>query len=164
MKRVLSRLLVVAAGLLVAASVQAQTTSANFQVQASVAASCAIVASPNLVFATAYDPAGANFTAALNDPTPANMSVRCTKGAIYTVTVGNGGNWTGTTRQMASGAERLGYGLFSDAGFTTPWTTSAAVTSTSRAAVTYPVYGSIPGGQDVAVGAYADTVALTINW
>jgi spore coat protein U-like protein len=153
-----------------AGDVQAATATANLAVTANVTANCTISTTPAAF--GAYDPIFANATAALD--ATGGVVVACTKGASTDVRLGQGANAAaGSTtavplRQMASGTERLAYFLYSDAGRTTVWgdtlATSRAFTGTGATTSTLTVYGRIPAGQNVAAGAYADTVVATITF
>jgi spore coat protein U-like protein len=163
-----NRLLVVAAMLcfaaLLPAGAYAQTT-ANLAISASVAANCTI--STTAVAFGAYDPLVTNASA----PKDANggVTVTCTKGSVPTVALGLGSNPSGSVRQMsAGGGNFLTYELYSASDYSTVWgtgtsayTASAALNKNPR---TFTVYGRVPGGQDAATGAYADTVLATVNF
>lgn len=148
-----------------------QTGSLN--VTASVAKSCSITGTSDVAFG-AYDPADANFAAPLD--ASGSVTIRCTKNTTYDIALGQGANAApGSTcvsplRRMASGTERLAYGLFSDAGRTTTWGCDATndVTRTETTGPSSPdtvtVYGRIPAGQDVADGSYSDTVTVTVTF
>jgi spore coat protein U-like protein len=146
----------------VAAPASAQT-SANLNVAASVQNICKITAT-SIAF-SAYDPVGANDTAALNGE--GSVSVQCTKGAVPSISLGAGSNASGTQRRLASGSERLNYALYSDSGRATSWTTSTAVNmgqAPSKVARVLPVYAAIDGGQDVPAGTYSDVLQATVNF
>ncbi len=145
----------------------------SFNVTASVARSCNITGTSDVAFG-AYDPADANFSSPLD--ASGSVTVRCTKNTTYDIALGQGANAaSGSTcaaplRRMASGTERLAYGLFSDAGRTTAWGCDASndVTRTETVGPSSPdtvtVYGRIPAGQDVADGSYSDTVTVTVSF
>lgn len=145
----------------------------SLSVTASVAKSCSITGTTNVSFG-AYDPADANFSTPLD--ATGSVTVRCTKNTTYDIALGQGANAaSGSTcaaplRQMASGSERLSYGLFSDAGRTSTWGCDASndVTRTETVGPSSPdtitVYGRIPAGQDVADGSYSDTVTVTVTF
>lgn len=161
------------AGAFFAADASAATTGGSFQVTATVAPSCTVMASQGIAFGN-YDPATTHFT----NPLDANGSidVRCTKGTAVDIALDEGlpaNKATGSTcgapiRQMASGTDRLAYAIYSDATHTTAWGCAAAndisYTSTSNATRTLTTYGRVPGGQDVNTGGYSDTVAFTITF
>jgi spore coat protein U-like protein len=152
----------------------AGTQTANLAVSASVASNCTI--STVAVAFGAYDPVVANAVAALNGN--GSITIACTKGSIPTLKLDLGANFTGSVRRMASGAERLPYELYQPptnvagaacGALTTVWgTVGGAILTTvaapGKAARTYNVCGSVPGGADVAVGAYADTVIATVTF
>lgn len=145
----------------------------SFNVTANVARSCSITGTSNVAFGT-YDPADANFSTPLD--ASGSVTIRCTKNTTYDIALGQGANAApGSTcvaplRRMASGSERLSYGLFSDAGRTTTWGCDASndVTNTETTGPSSPdtvtVYGRIPAGQDVADGSYSDTVVVTVTF
>jgi spore coat protein U-like protein len=60
------------------------------------------------------------------------------------------------------------YGLYQDAAFATPWGNTVATDTFASTgtgiAQTFPVYGQITAGQNVSVGTYSDTVAVTVNY
>jgi spore coat protein U-like protein len=106
----------------------------------------------------------------LNNST--NLTVTCNT-AVTPINVGlntglNGTYTAGTvyTRKMNSGAVMLNYGLYQNAGLTTNWGTTTGTdtlaTAYTTTAVTVPVYGTIPAGQVVATGSYADTITASI--
>lgn len=144
----------------------------SFQVTANVVASCRVTSTTDIAFGT-YDPADANNTTDLD----ANgaVAVRCVKGTVANVAIEQGANpaagssCTTPLRQMAGGTERLGYGIFQDAARTTLWgcatTNDQAFTATTVATpTTLTTYGRIPAGQDVGVGAFLDTVTVTVTF
>lgn len=79
----------------------------------------------------------------------------------------------GSRRMVLAGApvDYLAYGLYRDAGRSSPWGTTDGVDTmlqtldipnkTSRSA-TFVVYARMPAGQDVAAGNYSDSVQATI--
>jgi spore coat protein U-like protein len=146
--------------LLAAGAARAQTTaSATFQVSANVAKVCTIVATP--INLGAYDPT----TTATTNVATGTVTVQCTKNTPYDVKLDNGAN--GTRRMKhASLSEYLSYQLYSDSAHQLQWDSTTFVTGTtsSNAAVTHTVFALIPPTQDVAAGAYSDTVSATINF
>ena len=166
----------VAMGTVLATSLPANagTATANLQVTASVASNCTI-STAALAFG-AYDPIVTNALTALIGN--GSITIACTKASVPTIKLDLGVNPTGSVRRMASGAERLPYELYQPptnvagaacGALTQVWgTIGTAILTTvaapSKAARTYNVCGSIPGGADVAVGAYADTVIATVTF
>ncbi|MFD2261528.1 spore coat U domain-containing protein [Lacibacterium aquatile] len=149
--------------LLPATGAQAATASTSILVTAAVAQACIVVATP-LAFGV-YDPTSASPT----DGT-ATVAVTCTTGTAYTVglSAGGGTGATTTVRKMTFGANTLNYALYQNAGRTTNWgnavgTDTVAGTATGLL-INHTVYGRITAGQTVPMGAYADTVAVTVTY
>jgi spore coat protein U domain-containing protein, fimbrial subunit CupE1/2/3/6 len=138
------------------------TDTVDLAVSASVMPSCII--SPATLAYGSYDPLGAHAVAPLDAQT--TFQIACTRGTGYTVGLGAGTYAAGATRQMANGAGRLQYELYTTAARTTVWSTATTVggTAASTAPVSLTVHGRIPGGQAAAAGAYADTVQSTVNF
>jgi spore coat protein U-like protein len=151
----------------------AQTATTAIPVSATVVASCTITTTTAIAFGN-YDPVVANATTPLD--VNGAITVACTSGAATTIGMNQGLTPTGTStaaaplRQMASGAvNRMRYDIYQDAARTTIWSDSstpgaAAYNSVSFAPATLNVYARIPSGQNVATGAYTDTVTATINF
>jgi spore coat protein U domain-containing protein, fimbrial subunit CupE1/2/3/6 len=162
-----SRKLLVMAGLLTAAplSIAAQV-STPFAVTATVVRGCAIAAT-DLAFGV-Y-PAIAAPPALLATST---IRVTCALGDTYTIGLSNGANAGGgpsAQRRMARTTAPviyLAYNLFRDAARTQNWgdtgPTRVSATGTGSAQA-YTVFGQLPGGQVVSVGAYVDTVTVTVR-
>ena len=157
----------VTAGLLTAAplSIAAQV-STPFTVSANVVRRCAVAAT-NLAFG-AY-PATAGAAPVLATST---ITVTCNVGETYRLGLNNGVNASGggpvAQRRMADAAQirYLNYNLFQDPARTQKWgdTGSDRVPGTGTgSAQTYTVYGQLPGSQVVPVGAYVDTVTVTVR-
>lgn len=146
---------------------QAGTASSNLNVSAEVQAACRITTTP-IAFGT-VDVA----TAADNDAQGA-LQITCTNGTIYTASagVGSGIGASYSTRFMASGADKLGYNIyttaqravvFGDGAGTGVSAPIAGIGSGTQQTVT--VYGRIPGSQNsVRAGSYTDTVAITVTY
>ena len=145
--------------------------SATMTVTATVIATCTI-SSGNLSFGN-YDAIGTNATAPLN--ATAAITATCTQGAAATVDIDQGLNASGTGNAMSrrmkgSGTNYLGYAIFQDSAHSKPWgsKTSGTTVSVTGAGGTTPValtaYGSVPGAQNVPVGSYTDSDAVTINY
>lgn len=142
----------------------AATATGTLAVSAVVTNLCVIVTTPVLFL---------NYTLVQND-VAGTIAVTCTLGvASYNIGLG-AGNGTGATtsaRKMTSltTATPLNYELYRDSGRTQNWGNNAGVDTldvTSPALIaTYNVYGRIPAGQGtVAVGAYVDSVQVTLNY
>lgn len=145
-------------GMMAGAAVAAET--ANINVSAEVQASCEISAG-SLVFGI-Y-----TATAAGAKEGTADITVTCSSGTNYHVTLNDGANDDAGLRQMVStlSSGELQYDLYSDSERTEEWnaTNYPADTEATGQAETLTVYGSIPTGQTVPVAAdYADTVIATV--
>ena len=167
-------ILLVSLGLMVAPLAFAgSATSANAanNVTSTVIANCKIN-----TFALAfgnYDPAVLNVAGTPLDATT-TINVFCTKGVVGTVTLGTGANAAGALRNMLGpAAALLNYEVYKDSGRLTIWNASVLAnenqaTSTSATVALgtpgFTAYGRIPGGQDVAVGTYNDTLQATVNF
>ena len=156
-------------------------TTAVLGVSASVAANCAISATA-LSFGP-YESVLINATSPLN--ASGSVSIACTKGTAPRISMDLGQNSNAGKRYMAPttaapGADRtLYYELYQPPSptpgaacafpGTTLWGSSTGDTFVpsvplSRVARTYNVCGTIPPGQLVAMGTYADTVVATVNF
>jgi spore coat protein U-like protein len=146
----------------------AATKTDTVGISAAVSTNCGIQTTADLDFG-AYDPLGTSDNTATG-----TIQVRCTKGTAATIQLDEGLNKAGGStcavpvRRMASGAERLGYALYQDAGHTTVWSCAAANDKDYSAAgsswVDQTIYGVLPQAQDVAAGAYSDTITATITY
>lgn len=167
---------------MLAAVPDAMGTTAVLGVSASVAANCAISATA-LSFG-GYESVLANATSPLN--AAGSVRIACTKGTAPRISMDLGQNANAGKRYMAlvattapGGTSALYYELYqppsSTAGAacsfpgTTLWGNSTGDTfvpsvPVSRVARTYNVCGTIPPGQFVAMGTYADTVVATVNF
>jgi spore coat protein U-like protein len=74
-------------------------------------------------------------------------------------------------RNLANGAQLLGYNLYQDAGFTVIWGNGANGTSvygpfliTNSNPVPLTMFGRVPAGQDVTAGSYTDTITATLTY
>lgn len=151
----------------IGANSYAGTATGTMAVSASIAANCTISAS-TLAFGS-YDPIVTHKTTNLDNS--ATVTTTCTTGSSPTITLnegtnpGSGSTATAPLRQLASGADRLAYSIFSDSGRTTTWSDTGVATPTaSGTAQTNTVYGRIDGGQNKPTGSYTDTVVATVTF
>ena len=132
---------------------EAETNTLSLKVQ--VASSCSINGS-TLDFGTYTNNQPGNL-----DAEGSLTVVDCPAGTVVRLDGGGGGNIN--QRRMSGPDERiLNYNLYNGAGRTGIWgdgTTGDALTYTGTAMT---VYGRIPGGQTAALGAYTDTVNITL--
>ena len=176
--------LALVAGLGVATASWAATATSDVTVTATVPQTCTI-STTNVAFGT-YDPVTTNSLTGADITTTGGangaVSVKCTKSSAgVTVDLGAGSNLADPDRQMASGAERLKYQLFKasteapaaacasaniwGSGITGGATlTPSAPNWTASTARVFNICGYVAKGQDVAPGAYTDTVVATVTY
>ncbi|MEQ1439345.1 spore coat U domain-containing protein [Fontimonas sp. SYSU GA230001] len=91
----------------------------------------------------------------------------------YSIALGTGLGGSFAPRRMTSGANTLPYNLYTSASRSTVWGDGSGGTSTVSDGYTlglllvtrnYTVYGRIPASQNVAAGAYADTIVVTVTY
>jgi spore coat protein U-like protein len=102
-----------------------------------------------------------------------NVRVACTSGTAFTVKLGPGENSAGGfhPRKLRSteSAETMDYNLYRDSAHGEVWGDGTGSTFV-RAAVgvgaeqLFHVYGRIPGGQNIVVGYYRDSLTVTVEW
>jgi len=144
-------------------SASATTTTAQFQVTATVANTCTI-SGATLAFG-AYSGALVTGTS--------NLTVKCSNFALYSIALdkGQGSGGSFATRYMTNGTSTLGYQLCtaSGCGTGTIWgdgsTGSSTVAGTGTGAnQTIAVYGQIPASENSISGNYSDTITATITY
>jgi spore coat protein U-like protein len=154
----------------------------DFQALAHIDPTCTIAVAGDLDFG-AYDPVGANATAALAGNT--SLTLTCSRGTVSTIDLSTSANYGAAVagkRTMITGAggsgNQLAYDLFQPNALggaatqsATPWgngttggSTFAVAAAPTIAARTVKVFGSIPAGQDASTGSYADAVRATVNF
>jgi spore coat protein U-like protein len=103
-----------------------------------------------------YDP----LDAAADDDGEGTLNVRCSKGHQYKITFLGARVMTGPT------AETLAFELYPTSARAAAWVSEIYEPAIGRASITedvITVFGRIPAGQDVPVGAYSTTVQAEIN-
>lgn len=105
------------------------------------------------------------------------ITVRCT-GLVglpvsYTIKLSKGLSGSYAPRQMANGANRLNYNLYTAATRLNVWGDGSAGTSFVSDSYllllfgvtrNYTVYGRVPALQNVAIGSYADNITVTLTF
>lgn len=129
--------------------------TASIPVSASVTGTCQINSGNTIAFGTLDQTS----TAAATLPAT-NISFWCTKGTtVGTITLGNGVNYSGSSRRMlgTTNGDYIAYSITAG----TPSGTSGLGKTT---ALTLPISGSIANADfvDVSADTYADTVSVTI--
>ncbi len=158
--RTLPKLLLAAAVAVGAAApglAQAQSTTANMVVSATVAKSCVVAGPAAAVNFSAYDPVS---TAQLS--ATGTISVRCVRGTGYSVALSSNNGFS-----MTGAGGSIPYAVLQPGG-TTSWTTNALVVPATDITTSAPrdyVATVRPGiGADVPAGNYSDTVLVTVTY
>ena len=128
------------------------------------ATSCAIDAVTSVSFG-AYD-VFSNFT---NNNGVGSITVRCQGGGSnFIVTLSSGQSNSYVSRKMRSGGNTLNYNLYTSAARIVVWGDgtggSSTMTVPKNSNTTLSIFGQIPAGQDVGVGAYTDNITTIINF
>ena len=134
---------------------------------------CTFSSTPGLSFG-AYDD-----SSPVSTDINTSVVVRCTRGhgtnsASVVLQLGpSATSGTIATRQMASGANRMNYNLYRDAGRSQVWGQTAGtdtvqidtgnIANFASVDVAFTIYGRIPALQNVNAGAYSDSVQLTVS-
>lgn len=136
-------------------------TSSSFTVSAYVLPSCKVSAS-NMNF-------GSSGIIAANVDATATLTLTCSNGAPYTVSLSNGN--TGTSpilRKMVNGANSITYGLYRDAARSAQWGSTIGTNTASGTGngslQTMTVYGRVQPQNTPAPGTYTDTIVVTITY
>ena len=157
----MSRMALVSALALTGLNVNAATVTDNLAVSATVIANCSIDAATTPLAFGNYDAIVANKTTPKD--MAASVDVTCTNGATgVTLSAGNGTSFSAGVRHMTKAADKLAYELYSDAGRTTAF--AAEPVTADGTAQTLDVYGRIPAAETAPVGAYTDTVVMTVTF
>jgi spore coat protein U-like protein len=132
--------------------------------------------SANVLGICTIDPATLTFgsyDSTANVDVSTNITVHCTLGSSYWIGLGLGSNASGSTRRMVNGGTNfLGYELYRDSARTQIWDNADPAPTPPHStagtpgftAYTTPVYGRIAAGQILPIGAYADSVVMTVNF
>lgn len=142
-----------------ASAVQAVTVSSNLVVSTTVPAACSFNVAPSAMSFAAY-------TGASNVDATSTMQITCSSGLSYTVFVTTS---TGTRAMNTAvpGPTPLNYELYTDSGRTTvfPSTAAGATAQTGNGSgQALTIYGRIPSGQTVPIGAYSQTVTVNVDY
>lgn len=104
------------------------------------------------------------------DDASTTLLVHCTNGTPYLLSLdaGLGAGATVAVRKMTFGGDTINYSLYRDAARTQVWGETPSVDTvagTGNGLVqSLTVYGRGFGGQNAAIGAYTDTVTVTVGW
>jgi len=94
-----------------------------------------------------------------------NINVACDTPTAFTVSLGPGAGSIGS-RHMTSGANDLGYNLYTGASRQILWGdgVSGSTVSASGTNVDLSVFGRIPARQNVPGASYADSITVTVSF
>lgn len=141
----------------------AQSASADMNVQITIQDGCDVTATPP----TDLDFGTTSLLTADIDQT-ATITVTCTEAAPYDVGLGGGTSGDTAARTMTGTGGDVAYQLYQDAARTEVWgdlvgTDTVDATGTG-VAQTHTVYGRVPPQPTPPAGTYTDTVAVTVTW
>lgn len=148
---------------------QAGTATSNLAVSATVVANC-LISTTALSFGN-YDPISTHASNPLDST--GTVLTTCTTGSSPTITLGEGLNAGGGSsaaspvRQLKDASDNLlGYQLYSDSNRSDVWDNDSGVAAPTPDGTqkSSTVYGRVAGGQNMPVGAYADTVVATVSF
>lgn len=150
-----------------AAPAMADTKTAGFDVKLNVKKAC-------LISASELNFGDHDFNETANIDVDSTITVKCTRGTSYSVTLNAGTtpSNTETARKMkgttGGNADLVPYALFSDSNRTTNWGTAAGMPASAlgnNANQTLTVYGRVlPSALNVQPDAYIDTVTATVTY
>lgn len=93
-----------------------------------------------------------------------NINVSCDGVVTYSIALSTGAG-SYSARSMSNGVSQMQYNLYTDTLRSNVWGDGSGGTSTvSGTGGDHAVYGLIPGGQNVTVGTYTDTVTVTVTY
>lgn len=144
----------------VAGTASAATDTKNFQVTMTITGACDI--STGTATNVAFGSAAAGGT---DKTATGNLIVNCSNGQAYAITLNNGGNYAaGRRMRLGATTNYIAYDLFSDAGFSTAWTSVAGTGNGLDQNI--PVYGKVLAANYATSvpGAYTDTVTATVTY
>lgn len=155
----LLRYLLIAGAAAAASNVHAGTANGNMLVSATVLDTCILVVPPTMAFG--------NYSGSAIDA-QSDISVTCTGTTAYDIAISAGGSADISARTMSGGVDTLGYQLYTDAPRTTIFgdgTTGSKATGTGDGTLqTISIYGRVPASQYADIGAYTDTVTVTLSY
>jgi spore coat protein U-like protein len=155
---------VLLACVLVPGSAAATTVTGTFQVQIQIQATCILVSSSALTFATSG-------VLTANVDQTSTITVQCTNTTPYNIGLNAGANGGSvTTRQMKGGPtnQLINYSLFSDSARSVNWGQTIGtdtVTGTGNGSQQgFTVYGRVPPQTTPSPGTYTDTITVTVTY
>lgn len=142
----------------------ADTTTANFPINATISSTCSLSAT-----GINFGEVGTAGAATSQTDGTGSITVTCTTGGAYSIALDNGLHNVAAQRNAQSVGNTLAYDLYKDPARGTVWTGAAApVTGTGNAsAQVITVYGRIAAGLPFAASngtPYTDTVLVTLTY
>ncbi|MBI5875225.1 MAG: spore coat protein U domain-containing protein [Deltaproteobacteria bacterium] len=160
MKRLLAILFAAASLAFSAGVASAATSSAGLMVQVTAVAACDMTTNP------VNFPTYASYQAGDNTA-QGGINVACPNGVYYSLSMDGGYNFSTNPRMSNGLSSYLNYGLYSDAGYYTPMTSTYFANNIAGTGSNqnYPVYGKLFAGQyaDTTYPNYWDYVTVTIT-
>lgn len=154
-----------ALGLLLSNSANAQTPSAQFTVQITIAGACQVNSATNMDF-------GTHGVLSTNTDATSVVTVQCTNTTPFNIALsaGSGGSGATVTNRLMTGAggATVSYSLYRTAARDTVWGTTVGTNTLAGIGTGAPqqftVYGRVPPQNTPAPGGYTDTVTATISY
>lgn len=174
-KSLMTATILTAASLTVANA--AGTATGSFDVKLNITSVCTVNAAKTAQDINFGDvPAGTAISAALisNRTSATALSVQCSKGAPYVINLSptNVSSTTGAGSMSGPAADKITYQLHSDSAGKKAWGNTSALGTAGNGvggtgtglstAINHPVYSTVTSTTDVTVGAYTDTVNVSV--
>jgi spore coat protein U-like protein len=108
-----------------------------------------------------------DFQSSQNLDSVGHITVTCDVDTAYTIALSPGLAGSFTARIMQNGSHQLQYNLYADLAHASVWgdgTGNSMAVNGNGTNVDYPVYGSVPAGQNPYVGSYSDLVTVTLSF
>ncbi len=147
----------VAAAVAFAPRAEAQATkTGTFVVSSTVAKACSTVTATDVDLGV-YDPTGTGDKSGTS-----TISVKCVKGTDYTIGLTSAHSWS---LKGPGASDLIAYKIYQPGGVI-DWTANALAVAavTNSSAINYTATVKATQGQDVSVGAYSDTVTVTVTY
>jgi len=143
----------------------AQTTTAQFTVQITIAGACQINSATNMDF-------GSHGVLTTNTDATSLVTVQCTNTTPFNLALsaGSGGSGATVTNRLmtGTGGAKVTYSLYRTAARDTVWGTTVGTNTLAGTGTGAPqqftVYGRVPPQNTPAPGVYTDTVTATITY
>jgi spore coat protein U-like protein len=157
----------VALGVLLALSgasiADAATSTGSFQVSLTIQGACSLQSTSDLAF-------GSQSAVASNLDATSSIGVQCSNTTPYTIglSAGAGTGATVAARLLSVGGATIPYTIYRDSNRTQLWGTTANIDTQSGtgngALQTFTAYGRVAPVANPAVGAYTDSISVTVTY